>query len=402
MRFSGSRSATDTVSLTYDALGRVVEQKRGSSYTEIVYTPGGGKLALMNGQTLQQAFCALPGGGTAVYNSGGLAYYRHSDWLGSSRLATTTGSPTSVYADLEYAPFGEVYGGTGNPDYNFTGQNQDTISNSNAGLYDFLFREYSPVQGRWISPDPAGMAAVSIAGPQSWNRYAYVANGPLNSIDALGLFRDRMELFGMFDNSCSINGAAANCGMVADFAAAGGEFGLLCFGNCNSFNSGALRIGANGGDDIIVTPNGHPLVIDDHLVYASDLRLEGTLGGGGDGPVMSLRLFGGPARCDSQHVNDAKLNFENAPSGVSNVKVDARGSGKVTTATAGANMSLTGSLRNPYPGTNTPPASGLHIWIFGYYASGAGSVQWTVNYKLDGKKQTPLTKTFEVTCQSTK
>jgi RHS repeat-associated protein len=190
-------AAVDTVSLTYDALGRVVEQKRGSSYTEIVYTPGGGKLALMNGQTLQQAFCALPGGETAVYNSSGLAYYRHGDWLGSSRLASTAASPTSVYADTEYAPYGEVYGASGTPDYNFTGKNQDTVSNSNAGLYDFMYREYSPVQGRWISPDPAGMGAVSATGPQSLNRYGYVGNGPLNSADAFGLFRDRMELFGM-------------------------------------------------------------------------------------------------------------------------------------------------------------------------------------------------------------
>ncbi len=112
---------------------------------------------------------------------------------------------------------------------------------------------------------------------------------------------------------------------------------------------------------------------------------------------MSLRLFGGPARCDGQHVNDAKLNFENAPSGVSLSDVDAKGGSGAVTATAGATMSPSGSLRNPYLGTNTPPASGLHVWIFGYYAS-----QWTVKYKLDGKKLAPLKGTFNVTCQSTK
>jgi RHS repeat-associated protein len=41
-------------------------------------------------------------------------------------------------------------------------------------LYDFLYREHSPVQGRWLSPDPAGMAAANPADPQTWNRYAYV------------------------------------------------------------------------------------------------------------------------------------------------------------------------------------------------------------------------------------
>ena len=54
-------TAIDTVSLTFDALGRMVEQARGSSYTQIVYSPAGSKLALMSGQALQKAFCPLPG-----------------------------------------------------------------------------------------------------------------------------------------------------------------------------------------------------------------------------------------------------------------------------------------------------------------------------------------------------
>ncbi len=66
---------------------------------------------------------------------------------------------------------------------NFTGQNQDTL----AGLYDFLYRKYSPVQGRWLTPDPAGLGAVNPGDPQTWNRYAYVRNSPLNRIDPQGL-----------------------------------------------------------------------------------------------------------------------------------------------------------------------------------------------------------------------
>ncbi len=175
-----------TVNLIYDALGRMVEQQRGSIYTQVVYGPGGGKLALMNGQTLIKAFVPLPGGATAVYNSSGLAYYRHTDWLGSSRLASTPSR--TVYYDVAYAPYGENYGGTGTTDLSFTGQNQDTAS----GLYDFMYRRYSPNQGRWISPDPAGLGAVDPADPQTWNRYAYVSNTPLTAIDYLGLFSNGM------------------------------------------------------------------------------------------------------------------------------------------------------------------------------------------------------------------
>lgn len=80
-------------------------------------------------------------------------------------------------------PFGEPYASSGALDNSFTGQNQDTT----AGLYDFLFREYDPYQSRWTQPDPAGLAVVDSTNPQSWNRYAYVANNPLSFIDPLGL-----------------------------------------------------------------------------------------------------------------------------------------------------------------------------------------------------------------------
>jgi RHS repeat-associated protein len=175
----------DSIGLTFDALDRMVEQNRGGSYTQVVYGPGGGKLALMNGQTLAKGFVPLPGGATAVYNSSGLTYYRHADWLGSSRLASTPSR--TVYYDGAYAPYGENYAETGNVDRNFTGQNQDTVSSGAYPLYDFLYREYHPVWGRWVSPDPVGLRAVDPTNPQSWNRYAYVTNNPLALTDPLGL-----------------------------------------------------------------------------------------------------------------------------------------------------------------------------------------------------------------------
>jgi RHS repeat-associated protein len=181
---NGRPVTADSVGLTFDALGRMVEQNRGGTYTQIVYTPAQDKLALMNGSTLQKGFVPLPGGSMAVYNSSGLAYYRHSDWLGTSRLASTPSR--TVYYDGATAPFGEPYAQSGTADVSFTGQNQDTAST----LYDFPAREYGQVQGRWPSPDPAGMASVDPADPQTWNRYAYLRNGPLSSVDPLGLAPD--------------------------------------------------------------------------------------------------------------------------------------------------------------------------------------------------------------------
>jgi RHS repeat-associated protein len=105
----------------------------------------------------------------------------------ATRLASTPTAPTSAYTDVEYAPFGEAYGLVGTSDLNFTGQNQDTLPSPAVGEYDFLFREYNPQQGRWISPDPAGLSAVNPGFPQTWNRYAYVMNRPLTEIDLAGL-----------------------------------------------------------------------------------------------------------------------------------------------------------------------------------------------------------------------
>jgi RHS repeat-associated protein len=160
----------------------MVEQNRSGSYTQIVYAPGGSKLALMNGQTLSKAFVPLPASDTAVYTSGpALSYYRHADWLGSSRFAST--SSRTMYFDTAYAPYGEPYAGSGTTDLSFTGQNADTVGDE----YDFLNREYHYLQGRWISPDPAGLTAADPTNPQGWNRYAYVLNSPTTLIDPLGL-----------------------------------------------------------------------------------------------------------------------------------------------------------------------------------------------------------------------
>ena len=176
----GRPVAIDGKNVTYDASGRAVEFGTTGAYTQVLYGLASEKLALMTGQSLQKAFIALPSG-TAVYTSSGLSYYRHSDWLGSSRFGSTT--TRTMYSDLAYAPYGEPYVEAGTTDRSFTGQNQDTVS----GLYDFLYRRLNPVQGRWIFPDPSGVSAVDLALPQTWNRYAYVANRPVKFVDPLGL-----------------------------------------------------------------------------------------------------------------------------------------------------------------------------------------------------------------------
>jgi RHS repeat-associated protein len=186
----GRPTTIDGVGVTYDALDRVVEQNRSGSYTQFLYSPTGFKMQILSGSSTLKSFVPLVGGATAVYTSSTNIYIRHADWLGSSRL-TTVLSSRSVYYDGPYAPFGEPYAQTGTTDVNFTGMNQDTVAN----LYDFPAREYG-TQGRWPSPDPAGLAAVDPTNPQSWNRYAYVGNNPLALTDPTGLYYYDCAWFG--------------------------------------------------------------------------------------------------------------------------------------------------------------------------------------------------------------
>jgi RHS repeat-associated protein len=243
---NGRPTTIDGINLTYDAFGRMVEQNRSGVYTQIVYAPTGQKFALMNGQTLHEAFAPLPGGGLAAYNSSGLLYYGHSDHLGSVRFASTPSR--TMYYDGAYAPFGEPYAQSGTADLSFTGQRQDTVS----GLYDFPAREYS-ITGRWVSPDPAGLAAVDPTNPQSWNRYAYVLNNPLALVDPLGLcpaggrrvpckgafWPNPFRIINAFDLIFSTGCGESGCATFLD--PNGFNYFLLLLNNNDGFGSSALK-----------------------------------------------------------------------------------------------------------------------------------------------------------------
>jgi len=204
---AGKPVGIDSVNMTYDALGRMVEQNRSGTYTQFVYGPHGRKFAIFSGQTLQKAFIPLPGGAQAVYNASGILYYGHSDHLGSTRLGSTTSRTVSF--DVAYAPFGETYAASGSSDPSFTGQRQDTVS----GLYDFPAREYNS-QGRWSSPDPLGLGSLNPLDPQTLNRYVYARNTPTSMVDPFGM------------ESCDESSDPEACGNVFG-GGGGGSFGVL-------------------------------------------------------------------------------------------------------------------------------------------------------------------------------
>ena len=193
-RYRATPEGSSQPNLTLGSAQTVAVEDTTGTVTHILYQPDGSRFATLQNGSIQNYFMPMVNGMVEVFNASGEQYIRHADWLGSSRLATNpNGNP--VY-DRAYAPFGETYAETGTADRFFTGNTQDVIKGQ-TGIYDFLFREHSAGMGRWLSPDPAGLAAVDITNPQTWNRYAYVGNNPLSNVDPVGLDDEDHECGGM-------------------------------------------------------------------------------------------------------------------------------------------------------------------------------------------------------------
>jgi RHS repeat-associated protein len=172
-----------TASYVYDAAGRRVSQTTSGGGNEVLFDLQGNPVAyVVPGSTNVYYAQTYLGGRQLAVQSGTTTYFPHVDWLGTKRAVTNlSGTRTDTCASL---PFGDALScaGTDNFPTHFTGQVHDNESN----LDHFLFRQYTSTEGRWMHPDPAGLAAVDITNPQSWNRYAYV-NNPLGNVDPLGL-----------------------------------------------------------------------------------------------------------------------------------------------------------------------------------------------------------------------
>jgi len=112
--------------------------------------------------------------------SSGNVYYFLGDRLGNARVVTN--SSGTIVEESDYYPFGQertpIVDNLDN-NYKFTQHERD----SESGLDHTQYRQLSSAQGRWLSPDPV---RGSPAKPQSWNRYSYVANSPVNAFDPSG------------------------------------------------------------------------------------------------------------------------------------------------------------------------------------------------------------------------
>ncbi len=169
-----------TAAYTYNALNQRVRYTYPGFDRDYAFNLEGRKISWWDGlassPTLTTSFVYWNSAIVAQY-AGNQVYFRHDDLLGTERLRTNyDGSTNAKLTDL---PFGDNASGTSDQP-RFAQLDRDPDSN-----YHAQFREYSPNQGRWMSPDPYS-GSYDGSNPQSFDRYAYVLNNPLFYIDPLG------------------------------------------------------------------------------------------------------------------------------------------------------------------------------------------------------------------------
>jgi|GEM_PF-1189054 len=174
----------EAISYTYDALGRLSSRTDSNGANHFLWDRG--QIAIEEsaarttvaqytwGGTLDEALSMRRGGQDFFYNQDALRNV--------TELTDVAGNLAEAY---RYRAFGEPTTAIslGNP-FLFTGAFYD----SKPGLFTLRFRSYSPTLGRFMQPDPIGMAGGT-------NLYSYVRNNPVNRLDPYGLRWSFLDIF---------------------------------------------------------------------------------------------------------------------------------------------------------------------------------------------------------------
>jgi len=180
-----------TACYVYNALGQRVEMDAGGGKTEYLFDASGEELETCDGMMDSGGRCWLNsyvklGGRTLANYTYTDSLFTHPDNIGSTGIVTNyTGAVDDI--DLYY-PFGAYWVSwkQSYDDLRFAGF-QEMESPFSPNLYPTNTRKYNPDLGRWLTPDPSGKGAVTLADPQSWNMYTYVRNNPTTLTDPSGL-----------------------------------------------------------------------------------------------------------------------------------------------------------------------------------------------------------------------
>jgi RHS repeat-associated protein len=193
------QGSTQVASYTYDAFGKRTHEVTGSTTYEFVFDTAGRPYEQIVGTNRKHA--ELYAGSTHVGEyANSTTYFSSMNQVGTEiRHTIPVGSNASTCTN--YLPFGDGASCTGAiqtlDQPQFTGQWQDLET----GLNHMSARNYSPVEARWTTPDPSGVAASDPSNPQSWNQYAYALNNPVSNVDPSGLASGQCDTPGDCDST---------------------------------------------------------------------------------------------------------------------------------------------------------------------------------------------------------
>jgi RHS repeat-associated protein len=250
----------------YDASGMRVATKLYDVWQFYIYDAFGQKVAEY--------------GGLQGMDEGGVKYVL-SDWQGSTRaVLNNTGV---VNARIDYTAFGEeIQAGTGQrttqqgfgANNNLKNKYALTERDEATGLDHTWFRKNENKAGRWTSPDPYN-GSMSLGNPQSFNRYAYVGNDPLNFIDPSGLNAQAPG------EACSYSGKKdANGDPVYDGT-------IDANGRCRSHAGSTVIVSAGGWGSVLGGNSGINTIINPR----EPINIGGGGGGGNTSSVTARELY---------------------------------------------------------------------------------------------------------------
>jgi RHS repeat-associated protein len=247
----GEMQQTPWGSLTFDAMGRLIDLRRptGSEVrfrydyagerVAVETTDPGGPSTLLTPDALYElregtlVANVFDGESLAARLTPAGALYLHRDHLGG--LAAVTDAAGTLVQSLRYDPYGAVLERTGQEPplpVGFTGGVPELLS----GLLYLGARYYHPGIGRFISPDPV---VQDVHDPIAWSSYVYCRDNPASYIDPTG-----RGFWGIFLASLAIVALVVLmvCG-VGEVALAAVIVGMVVGGLV-----GGLAAAAKGGD----------------------------------------------------------------------------------------------------------------------------------------------------------
>jgi RHS repeat-associated protein len=239
-----SVTAGSTVNYTYDAAGNVTSDGV-HSYTydseNRLVSVDGGSTAQYSYDDLNQRYKKTVGSTVTHYiwedgkvlgeYNGSTGALQVNYWYAGERLFKKTGVITQVFlrdrlsvrlalSDIGvvagrqgHLPFGEEFAESGIQDkHHFTSYETDPET----GLDYAINRSHAPSSGRFQSIDPESTG--TIEDPQTWHRYSYAINDPVNSQDPQGLDSVPVSPGGLMGPRQRLNASSAfTCTIAANF-----------------------------------------------------------------------------------------------------------------------------------------------------------------------------------------